>query len=226
MKKLLSILLVSGVMILVCNGQNKPDSITKINNDPTELKLNLKGKIKTLTETGHEADFGKYIYSFNDKGKMIAWEYYDPQGGVLDSKHTFKYNEKGNKIEENEYSSTNGKIDFKHSFKYDNNGNMTEDIRYFSGDSTGVKDTYKYDDKGNMIEKDRYNTGKKLLSKEIYKYDEKGNVIVYKKFWQNEEENDNFVPPLLVYADLINSDDSRCQETGVMVYKKFLQNNF
>lgn len=56
--------------------------------------------------------------------------------------------------------------------------------------------------------------------------DEKGNVIVYKKFWQNEEENDNFVPPLLVYADLINSDDSRCQETGVMVYKKFLQNNF
>jgi len=56
--------------------------------------------------------------------------------------------------------------------------------------------------------------------------DEKGNVMVYKKFWQNEEENDNFVAPLLVYADLINSDDSRCQETGIMVYKKFLQNKF
>ena len=56
--------------------------------------------------------------------------------------------------------------------------------------------------------------------------DEKGNVKVYKKFWQEDEDNGNFVPPLLVYSDLINSDDSRCQETGVMVYKKFLQNNF
>ena len=56
--------------------------------------------------------------------------------------------------------------------------------------------------------------------------DEKGNVKVYKKFWQEDEDNGNFVPPLLVYSDLINADDKRCQETGRMVYKKFLQNNF
>lgn len=55
--------------------------------------------------------------------------------------------------------------------------------------------------------------------------DEKGNVRVYKKFWQYDEVNYNLVPPLLVYADLINDNDKRCHETAIMIYEQFIQQN-
>lgn len=54
--------------------------------------------------------------------------------------------------------------------------------------------------------------------------DEKGNVKAYKKFWQHDEVNDNIVPTLLVYADLINTNDRRCIETAQKIYDEFLQN--
>lgn len=54
--------------------------------------------------------------------------------------------------------------------------------------------------------------------------DEKGNVKAYKKFWHNEEANHNVVPPLLVYADLINTNDRRCMETAQKIYDGLLQN--
>ena len=44
--------------------------------------------------------------------------------------------------------------------------------------------------------------------------DEKGNVNAYKKFWQHDGVNDKVVPPLLVYADLVNTNDRRCMETA------------
>jgi len=56
--------------------------------------------------------------------------------------------------------------------------------------------------------------------------DEKGNVKVYKKFWQyvDNEENTNVVPPLLAYADLINTHDRRCIDTAQKIYDACLQN--
>jgi hypothetical protein len=54
--------------------------------------------------------------------------------------------------------------------------------------------------------------------------DEKGNIKVFKKFWRQENENENIVPPLLVYADLINTNDRRCNETAQKIYDEFLQN--
>lgn len=54
--------------------------------------------------------------------------------------------------------------------------------------------------------------------------DETGNVKAYKKFWLYEEVNDNVVPPLLVYADLINTNDRRCIETAQKIYDELLQN--
>ena len=57
--------------------------------------------------------------------------------------------------------------------------------------------------------------------------DEKGNVQVYKKFWKDEfTETLPFAPPLLVYADLLLTDDPRCIETAEMIYKKYLENEF
>lgn len=55
--------------------------------------------------------------------------------------------------------------------------------------------------------------------------DEKGNVRVYRKFWQFDEENNNIVPPLLVFADLINKDDKRCHETALKIYEQFIEQN-
>ena len=54
--------------------------------------------------------------------------------------------------------------------------------------------------------------------------DDKGNIKAYQKFWQYEERNDNIVPPLLAYTDLINTNDRRCIETAQKIYDDFLQN--
>lgn len=54
--------------------------------------------------------------------------------------------------------------------------------------------------------------------------DEKGNIKVFKKFWHQENANENTVPPLLVYADLINTNDRRCTATAQKIYDEFLQN--
>lgn len=60
-----------------------------------------------------------------------------------------------------------------------------------------------------------------------------GEVKVYQKFWQDKyvapakkQQKQNTVPPLLVYADLINTGDRRCIETAEKVYEQYLQNQF
>ena len=56
--------------------------------------------------------------------------------------------------------------------------------------------------------------------------DEKGNVKVYKKFWHLDDGDNRTAPPLLIYADLINTNERRCIETAQKVYDTFLQNKF
>ena len=53
-----------------------------------------------------------------------------------------------------------------------------------------------------------------------------GDVKVYLKFWRFTEELLKTVPPLLVYADLINSNDRRCIQTAEKVYDEYLQTKF
>jgi hypothetical protein len=56
---------------------------------------------------------------------------------------------------------------------------------------------------------------------------EKGDVELYKKFWKNlPTDETGYAPPLLVYADLIITDDPRCIETAEMIYQKYLKNEF
>ncbi len=55
--------------------------------------------------------------------------------------------------------------------------------------------------------------------------DNTGNIKVYKKFWNFVEVNDNIVPPLLVYTDLINKNDKRCTETAEIIYNEFIKDN-
>jgi hypothetical protein len=57
--------------------------------------------------------------------------------------------------------------------------------------------------------------------------DKNGNVHFYQKFWKNEKtDQEKYAPPLLVYADLLLTNDPRCQETAEMIYEKYLKNEF
>lgn len=57
--------------------------------------------------------------------------------------------------------------------------------------------------------------------------DENGPIHFYKKFWKDEMlDKEKLVPPILVYADLILTDDPRCQETAQMIYDKYLIDEF
>lgn len=53
--------------------------------------------------------------------------------------------------------------------------------------------------------------------------DENGNVKVYQKFWRLDDADIETVPPILVYADLINMNDRRSRETAQKIYNEFLQ---
>ncbi len=57
--------------------------------------------------------------------------------------------------------------------------------------------------------------------------DEAGNVKVYEKFWSDHESDKlPHAPMLLVYADLIITDDSRCIETAERIYNQYLKDEF
>ena len=56
--------------------------------------------------------------------------------------------------------------------------------------------------------------------------DPNGNVVVFKKFWANNEINNNLVHPILAYADLISKEDRRCTETAQKIHEEYLQNKF
>lgn len=53
--------------------------------------------------------------------------------------------------------------------------------------------------------------------------DEAGQVHVYRKFWQLDNNARTTVPPILIYADLINTNDRRCTETAQKIYDEYLQ---
>ncbi|MEX8547876.1 MAG: type IV toxin-antitoxin system AbiEi family antitoxin [Mucilaginibacter sp.] len=55
----------------------------------------------------------------------------------------------------------------------------------------------------------------------------KGEVQLYKKFWAVEDAKPfTYAPILLVYADLIITDDPRCHETAELIYNKYLKDEF
>lgn len=54
--------------------------------------------------------------------------------------------------------------------------------------------------------------------------DPTGNIKVFQKFWRKDDTDAKTVPPLLVYTDLMNTNDRRCRETAQKVYDAFLQN--
>lgn len=52
--------------------------------------------------------------------------------------------------------------------------------------------------------------------------DPNGNVMVYEKFWKGEPRT-NTTHPILVYADLMLTNNKRCRETAEMIYNEHIQ---
>jgi hypothetical protein len=53
--------------------------------------------------------------------------------------------------------------------------------------------------------------------------DPNGKILVYKKFWKSNDTNEISAPPLLVYADLMNTGDHRCIETAQKIYNELFK---
>jgi hypothetical protein len=58
--------------------------------------------------------------------------------------------------------------------------------------------------------------------------DPQGEIELLAPFWSFDypEKNENLVPPLLVYADLLVRADGRTTETARMIYDKYLARYF
>lgn len=60
--------------------------------------------------------------------------------------------------------------------------------------------------------------------------DDLGKIRVYSMFWNEDMENPelsskNVVPPILVYFDLITTNEKRCRETAQMIYDQYIAQN-
>lgn len=53
--------------------------------------------------------------------------------------------------------------------------------------------------------------------------DNKGDVLVFSKFWYEPNQIQTTTPPLLVYADLLITDDPRCIKTARLIYDKHIK---
>lgn len=53
-----------------------------------------------------------------------------------------------------------------------------------------------------------------------------GAIVVYKRFWPTQEKEPKFAPPLLVYADLVNTGERRNIEIAKKIFNEYLKNKF
>jgi hypothetical protein len=55
--------------------------------------------------------------------------------------------------------------------------------------------------------------------------DPNGKITALKKFWHMQDKNQKVVPPLLAYADLMNTNEKRCRETVERIYDAYIKPN-
>ncbi len=68
-------------------------------------------------------------------------------------------------------------------------------------------------------------TQQEIMKKYKWLPDPEGNIYVYKQFWvvNNKKTLTNHAPVPLVYADLMETENSRCIETATMIYEQYLR---
>ncbi len=67
------------------------------------------------------------------------------------------------------------------------------------------------------------NTLPELQAKYALRKSDHGEIIIYKRFWNFQlQQNKELAPELLIYAELINSGDSRNVETARIIYERYI----
>ncbi|MBI4645445.1 MAG: hypothetical protein HY738_02340 [Bacteroidia bacterium] len=69
-------------------------------------------------------------------------------------------------------------------------------------------------------------TIKDLVKNYRFYPDSGGKIKIYQKFWNFAHHKDAIVPELLIYTDLINTNDERCLEAANIIYNKYLADRF
>lgn len=157
MKQNIILTIISYVLILsACSQSGNGNSTVK------------KGRIKLTTCFGYEAA--------EKKGETPK--------DTLTTKATFQYDEKGNMIAANYYDLKTNQVFSSDKRTYDDRGNMIEILHYNKAREIIGKDIYKFDDKNHEIEKDNYWEGK-LNGKVISNYDYK-NMIVTVSYYKGD----------------------------------------
>lgn len=62
-----------------------------------------------------------------------------------------------------------------------------------------------------------------LMTKYRLVPDEQGAIRVFRRFWEPEGPAQPTVPPLLVYVDLMNTHDKRCQEAAEIIFNEYVE---
>jgi len=70
-----------------------------------------------------------------------------------------------------------------------------------------------------------YTNEKKLDLMKKYRLvpDNNGNITIIERFWRFGQGNENIVPPIIAYADLLETNDRRCIETAQKIYEQHLK---
>jgi hypothetical protein len=195
--KLLVGLLTISFIVSSCIHHSAQNNDTKIETDL--IKLNLRGKVKTLKETTFKAIdisgiyqkgdiISKNIISFNDKGYKIEEKHYNSANSPAE-RYTYKYDPIGNNTEMNVYK-PDGNLNYKNIYKYDNKGNNIEMDAYNPDGSLDYKSISTYNARGNKIEEDEFNADGSLLHRSTATYDNKNNII--KETFDNPADSINY----------------------------------
>lgn len=149
MKKILILTLISSVFILTaCSLSGNGSSTFK------------KGQIKSATCFGYQ----------------VAEKLGESRKDTLMTKATFQYDERGNLVAANYYDLKTNLVFSSDKRAYDDRGNMVEILHYNNSGEVIGKDICKFDSKNHEIEKDNYWKGK-LNGKVVSNYDYKSMIV-------------------------------------------------
>jgi hypothetical protein len=198
-------LTVAACFILSCS----PDKQIEKNKN-TLNNMNLKGKVKSVTETVYNAvnKSGKIqkgkrdgitISNFNINENLIKYASYNSDDSLM-LKRIYEYDEYGRLLVETHYWL--GRIKSKHTYTYDGQGHNIKEQYYASPPGPYIENSsttiFKYDNSGNIIEKiTNYENGSS--DHRIYSYDNRGNIIKEKSLSRDFEaiysydENNNCI---------------------------------
>jgi hypothetical protein len=174
---LFNIILVSAVSLLVisCSNENVRNSLAE---------QNLKGKVRSLTETTYSVDDSGKIndsnfieevyYQYNTRGNTVEELHYWPDS--VSDLITFKYDLKGRKVEKR-WKDSNDYIDEVTTFRYDKKGNNIERRRSETDGSLLKKAAFKYDAFGNKTEEVNISFDDSTHERKTFRYDKDNNMI-------------------------------------------------